>query len=129
MQETTDRSNGREKETVRPSSKLRILKGTRSVPLDTLSSRLYRQGSEMNLYLKYFQRQLGLANMSKDQELEADRIREIYPEIVDEVFTPIHSGKLHWPYQLGEVDLIKLAWAIHLGQEKILVPNYEKEIS
>lgn len=77
--------------------------------------------------MAYFNRRLGRANITKLQQKEADRIRETYADRVTEAFNPIIAGKLDWPYKLGEIDLMKLAWAFKIEQKEILVPEWVKE--
>ena len=69
--------------------------------------------------------------MTKLQMQEADRIRNTYTDLVTEPFIPNVRGETMfvgaWPYQLNEVDLIKMGWAIKIDQKKILVPEWVKE--
>jgi len=127
LQETTDRRNGRKTKRGGIRAELHPVKGTtKIVPRDKFSTKLWRQHSLVNLYLLLFQRQIGTANIRPDQVDCGMNIKKMFAEGVTEVFTPRENGQKIWPYTLSEPDLCKLAWAIHIGQKKILVPQWVK---
>ena len=103
------------------------MKATRRIPVLELTKRLYRQSAEIELYAKLY-RYKGSTGLRKDQIEEVWRIRDTFPEKVTEPFTPRLEGESHWPFRLGEVDLMKLAWAMHIGQEAILVDKNAWEV-
>lgn len=127
LQETSNGGNGRKKARGRPRTKLLPVKGKEKiVPRDALSTRLYRQGDVVSMYEAYFNRKLGTLNMTKDQEKIARDVQKVFPDCVHACFLPKQDGRELWPYTLGEVDLCKLAWAICLEQDEIIVPRWVK---
>jgi len=84
------------------------------------------QGEVVRMYQFYFARKLGTLNMTEDQQEIADDVRRRFESCVTEVFDPNANGREMWPYTLSEEDLCKLAWAIHIKQERILVPQWVK---